>query len=148
MSAFDNLIAAALDSGDDKLKQLARLAMDEVYREPRRPGRPPKLTAENSLAMFIVFNGLHARHYTGEVNFVDDEPLAVTTPSIDSTNAIAQELANTFGVSINTARDFARVQIRLIVARLRDETGTTTNSTGCGKFNPKELATLKSRRRA
>jgi hypothetical protein len=117
-SALDNLIEAALKSDDPKLRALAGAAKAE---RNRKPGRPSVLSADDASAMFIVFDGIFSRNYTGAVYFADDEPVAVTEPSIDPTEAIARELVEYAGCSINTAREFAREQIARIVTTLESQ---------------------------
>jgi len=135
------LIAAALQSGDPKLRALAEAAQAE---RKRGRGRPGKLSADDSMAKFIVLCGIHGRHYTGEVYFVDGEPVAVTEPAIDPTEAIARDLMEHAGCSINTAREFAREQIAEIVAALEAQAaarGVRLNRQG---GTPKgRIATLK-----
>lgn len=115
-SAVDTLITAALQSDDTNIRALAEAAQVE---RNRKRGRPGKLSANDADAMFIIFDGIFARHYTGEVNFVDGEPVAVTDPTIDTTEAIAHELASHAGCSINTARKFAREQIAAKAAAMK-----------------------------
>ena len=126
-TAFDRLIAAALKSDDRSLQALAAAAQAE---RNRSVGRPPKLSPEDAMAMFIVFDGIYARRYTDEVVLgqgVDDygkpvadpkgpdgEPIAITEPTIDSTEAIVQELMTYASCSLETARKFARKQIRMM----------------------------------
>jgi hypothetical protein len=140
-SALDRLIAEVLKSSDPQLRALATEVQEECN---RAVGRPPKLSADDAGAMFIVFCGVYGRDYTGEVYFVDGEPVAVTEPTIDPTEAIARELMAYARCSINTARDFAREQIARIVANLEAALaarGRRINQTG---GTPKErIATLK-----
>ena len=65
-SALDTLIAAALKSDDPTLRALAEAAQVE---RNRKRGRPGKLSANDADAMFIIFDGIYARHYTGESQF-------------------------------------------------------------------------------
>jgi hypothetical protein len=118
-TAQEALIAAALQSGDPELRALAEAAQAE---RKRGRGRPGKLSPDDSMAMFIVFCGIHGRDYTGEVVVgLDGEPVAVTEPMIDPTESIARELMKHAGCSINTAREFARAQIARIVATLESQ---------------------------
>jgi hypothetical protein len=135
-SALDNLIAAALKSDDPKLRALAKKAMAETY---RKPGRPSVLSADDPDAIFIVFCGIHARNYTDVVfwrgvdrhgksvvdpEWPDGEPVAITEPSIDPTDAIARELVKYAGCSLTTARKFANEQIKVMADNLEAELAT------------------------
>jgi len=140
-SALDTLIAAALQSDDPKLRALARAAQGE---RGRGRGRPGKLSADDAEVMFILFDAIFARHYTGEVYLVDGSPVAVTTPAIDPTDAIARELMNYAGCSINTARKFARDQIAVKAAAMKAEAAARGARINMPDATAKEqIATLK-----
>ncbi len=117
-SALDRLIAEVLKSSDPQLRALATEVQEECN---RAVGRPPKLSAEDAGAMFIIFCGINAQSNTDEVYFVDGDPVAVTEPSIDPTEEIARELMAYAGCSINTARSFARQQIKMMRDKLTAE---------------------------
>jgi len=116
-SAVDALIAAALLSDKAELRTLAVAAQAE---QNRGPGAIPKLSHKDLMAKFIVFEGIFARHYT-EGFIGEGEPLAITEPTIDTTEAIAQNLMDYSGCKIGTARAFARKQIAKLKLLLEEE---------------------------
>lgn len=121
-SALNRLITLALQSDDPNLRVAAKAAQAE---HDRGRGRPTKLSADDREALFIVFDGFYGRHYTGEVAIVGGEPVAITEPSIDATEAISRELMAYAHCSKTTAQEFAREQLKTMAANLEAELGAS-----------------------
>lgn len=113
-SALDRLITLALHSDDPNLQAAAEAVQSEHKRGRGRP--KAKLPgADDPDVVFTVLDLLHNRRYTGEVYFVDGEPVAVTRPRKESETAIAKALADELAVSPNTARRL----VREVIAKLQ-----------------------------
>lgn len=136
-SALDELLLACAASSDAEIKALAERVQAE---RNRSVGRPLKLSPADPMAMFIVFDGIYAQYYTDEAvlwqgvdqygkpvadtEWPDGEPVAITESTIDPTDAIARELMAYARCSLETARKFARKQIKMIGDKLETDLAT------------------------
>lgn len=108
--ALDRLIAEALKSSDPQLRALATTAQAEHDRGRGRP-KAKLPNADDPDLLFSVWDSLHSRRYTGEVYFVDGDPVAITRPREESETAIANALADQLGMSRNTVLPLVREAI-------------------------------------
>lgn len=100
-SAVDKLIAAALASGNPELMTIATEAQKEQTRGPGQP-KAELPHADDPEVRFMVFDMRHNQRFTGDVYFVDGDPVAVVKPRKETATAIAIALGEKLGYSRNT----------------------------------------------